>query len=41
VLNVERWAELRRLHFIDKVGVRELARRFDLHRKTVRRALER
>ena len=39
MLNVERWAELRRLHFIDKVGVRELARRFDLHRKTVRRAL--
>lgn len=39
MLNVERWAEIRRLHFIDKVGVRELARRFDLHRKTIRRAL--
>jgi transposase len=39
VLNVEQWAELRRLHVIDKVGIRELARRTGLHRKTIRRAL--
>jgi len=39
VLNVEQWAEIRRLHFIDKVSIRELSRRFDLHRKTIRRAL--
>jgi transposase len=39
VLNVEQWAELRRLHFIERVGIRELTRRFGLSRKTVRRAL--
>lgn len=39
MLVVEQWAELRRLHFSEGVGVRELARRFALHRKTVRRAL--
>ncbi len=39
MLVVEQWAELRRLHFSENVGVRELARRFGLHRKTVRRAL--
>jgi transposase len=38
-LVVEQWAELRRLHFIDGVSVRELSRRFGLHRKTVRRAI--
>ena len=39
MLVVEQWAELRRLHFVDGVSIRELARRFGLHRKTVRRAL--
>lgn len=39
MLVVEQWAELRRLHFIDGVSVRELSRRTGLHRKTVRRAL--
>lgn len=39
MLNVEQWAELRRLHFIERVGIRELVRRFGLSRKTVRRAL--
>jgi Mu transposase-like protein len=39
VLNVEQWAELRRLHVIDKVGIRELARRFGVDRNTVRRAI--
>lgn len=39
MLVVEQWAELRRLHFSEGVGVRELARRFGLHRRTVRRAL--
>jgi transposase len=38
-LVVEQWAELRRLHFIDGVSVRELSRRTGLHRKTVRRAI--
>jgi len=41
MLVVEQWAELRRLHFTEKVSIRELARRFGLHRKTVRRALQR
>jgi transposase len=39
VLNVEQWAEIRRLHFIERVGIRELARRFEVDRNTVRRAL--
>jgi hypothetical protein len=39
VLNVEHWAEIRRLHFIDKVAIRELARRFGVQRKTIRRAI--
>ncbi len=39
MLNVEQWAELRRLHFIERVGIRELARRFDVDRNTVRRAI--
>ncbi len=39
MLVVEQWAELRRLHFSEGVAIRELARRFGLHRKTVRRAL--
>ncbi len=39
MLNVEQWADLRRLYFIERVGIRELARRFGLSRRTVRRAL--
>jgi transposase len=39
VLVVEQWAELRRLHFIEHVPIRELARRTGLQRATVRRAL--
>jgi transposase len=41
VLVVEQWVELRRPHFSENVGVRELARRFRIHRKTVRPALQR
>ncbi len=39
MLVVERWAELRRLHFVGQVSIKELARRFDVDRNTVRRAL--
>ena len=39
MLNVEQWAEIRRLHFIEKVAIRELARRFRVQRKTIRRAI--
>jgi transposase len=39
VLEVERWAELRREHFVRGVGVKELARRYGIDRNTVRRAI--
>jgi transposase len=39
VLDVERWAELRREHFVRRVSIKELARRYGIDRNTVRRAL--
>ena len=36
---MERWAELRREHFVRGVSIKELARRFGVDRNTVRRAL--
>jgi hypothetical protein len=36
---VERWAELRREHFVRRVPIKELARRYGIDRNTVRRAL--
>jgi len=39
VLDVERWAELRREHFVRGVGIKELARRYGVDRNTVRRAV--
>jgi transposase len=36
---VEQWAELRRLHFVGGVSIRELQRRSGLGRNTIRRAL--
>jgi len=39
VLEVERWAELRREHFVRQVPIKELARRYGIDRNTVRRAL--
>ena len=36
---MERWAELRREHFVRGVGIKELARRYGIDRNTVRRAL--
>jgi transposase len=39
VLDVERWAELRREHFVRGVSIKELARRTGLARNTVRSAL--
>jgi transposase len=38
-LDVERWAELRREHFVRRVAIKELARRYGIDRNTVRRAL--
>lgn len=39
MIDVEHWAEIRRMHFIDGVSIREIHRRTGLHRETVRRAL--
>jgi transposase len=39
VLKVERWAELRREHFVRGMPIKELARRYGIDRNTVRRAL--
>jgi transposase len=39
VLDVERWAELRREHFVRGVSIKELARRTGLARNTIRVAL--
>jgi transposase len=39
VVNVEQWAEIRRMHGVEQLSIREISRRTGLHRKTVRRAL--
>jgi transposase len=39
VLEVERWADLRREHFVRGVSIKELARRTGLARNTIRVAL--
>jgi hypothetical protein len=39
VVGVEQWAEIRRLHGVERLSIREIRRRTGLHRKTERRAL--
>ena len=39
MVGVEPWAEVRRLHAVERLSIREISRRTGLHRKTVRRAL--
>jgi len=39
MVGVERWAEIRRAHYVEGVGVRALVRRTGLDRGTIRRAL--
>jgi transposase len=39
VVGVEQWAEIRRLHRVERVSIREISKRTGLHRKTIRRAL--
>jgi transposase len=39
VVGVEQWAEIRRMHRVERLSIREISRRTGLHRKTVRRAL--
>jgi hypothetical protein len=38
VINVEQWAEIRRLHFAEKMGIKTIARRLGVARNTVRSA---
>lgn len=37
----EQWAEIRRLHLVEKLSIREISRTLNLHRQTVRNALKR
>jgi hypothetical protein len=39
LLGVEQWAEIRCMHRVERLSIREISRRTGLHRKTVRRAL--
>jgi transposase len=39
VIGVEQWAEIRRMHRVEQLSIREIHRRTGLHRKTIRRAL--
>jgi hypothetical protein len=39
VIGVERWAEIRRMHRVERVSIRDIHRRTGLHRGTIRRAL--
>jgi transposase len=39
VICVEWWAEIRRMHRVERLSIREIHRRTGLHRKTIRRAL--
>src|SRR3954451_9522142 len=39
VVGVEQWAEIRRMHRVERLSIREIGRRTGLHRKTIRRAL--
>jgi transposase len=39
VVGVEQWAEVRRLHFVRRLSIREIHRRIGLHRDTILRAL--
>ena len=39
MVGVEQWAEIRRMHRVERLSIREISRRTGLHRKTIRRAL--
>ena len=41
MVDVERWAEMRREHFVRGVSIKELARRTGMSRNTVRRGVAR
>jgi transposase len=40
VVGVEQWAEIRRMHRVERLSIREISKRTGLHRKTIRRALQ-
>jgi len=39
VVGVEQWADIRRMHRVERLSIREIERRTGLHRETIRRAL--
>lgn len=39
MIDVERWAEIRRMNRVERLSIREIHRRTGLHRETIRRAL--
>lgn len=39
MVGVEQWAEVRRMHRVERLSIREISRRTGLHRRTIRRAL--
>ena len=39
MVGVEQWAEIRRMHRVERLSIREIGKRTGLHRKTIRRAL--
>ena len=39
MVGVEQWAEIRRMHRVERLSIREINKRTGLHRKTIRRAL--
>jgi transposase len=39
LLEVERWAEIRKMRFVERLSIREIARRTGYDRKTVQRAI--
>ena len=39
MVGVQQWAEMRRMHRVERLSIREIAKRTGLHRRTIRRAL--
>jgi transposase len=39
LVRVEQWAEIRRMHFVERLAIKEIQRRSGRDRKTIRRAL--
>ena len=40
MVGVEQWADIRRMHRVERLSIRAISKRTGLHRKTIRRALE-